>query len=637
MSKNIFLLFILMISNIIYSQEAIDDNRSKIISALENYFFLEREAIHLHLDKTTFLTHEKIWYQGYIINRKTKKPFFTTNVFVVLYDEKGKQVSEKLIYAYNGIFSGVIDLDAKIPSGNYYIQVYTNWMNNFSEDESSIFKINIINPNEGVKNYKKIDEDSLELLLTPEGKNLVNNISNTIGIRVKDCRGNSPENLEAVIQNTKGETLKNIHINAAGFGKFEVNSEDDFDKVIIIYNDKTIVKTLPSKQSLGFGLEVNNFSFEGKTIIKIKTNRTTVDFFKTKKTYLIVHQDSKCFIHDLVLDKNTLEQTISLQNTDLFSGINTLRIVDSDLKEWANRVIYNAPKRETPINIVKNYRKYDKIEFVGYSSTPNTNLSIAVVPTETKSLTENYNILAGIGINPYITESLPNANYYLLEPKRIKNYELDLFLLNQTVSKYDWETIKTIKPATNFSFDIGLTLKGNINKNVKNNSDYKVKIASFKDQIIKSTEINEKGEYVFDNLILTDSTNLDISVLKLPNFENVEGKIGYQLLNRKKPFYKAFKPTFACKESVSEQLTSDFELPKFTTKAIELEEIKIEKKLTYQKAIGNGFLSGYKVDEMMENIDLMSFIERNGFVVVRRFGEATIYSRINNTISSERP
>ncbi|NNT71945.1 hypothetical protein HKT18_06930 [Flavobacterium sp. IMCC34852] len=643
MSKNTFLLFILLIHNIVMSQDAADENSLKITSSLENYFYLEREAIHLHLDKTTFLTNEKVWYQGYIINRKTKKPFFTTNVFVVLYDEKGKQVSEKLIYAYNGIFSGVIDLDAKMTSGNYYIQVYTNWMNNFSENESAIFKINIINPVEGIKNYKKADDTSLELTLTPEGKNFVNGINNTIGIRVKDCRGNTPENLVATIQNSRGETLKSITLNASGFGKFEVNAEDDFENVTVTYKEKVLTKSIPNKQGIGFGLEVNNFSFEAKTIIKIKTNKATLDSFKAKKAYLIIHQDSKHFIYDIVLDKNNLEQSISLQNTDLFSGINTIRIIDSDLKEWANRVVYNMPKKENTISITKNFRKEDKIGFVGYSNTPNTNLSIAVVPTGTKTLSDNYNILAGLGINPYLTEPLSNANYYLLEPKRIKNYELDLFLLNQSVPKYDWENIKASKPSTNFSFDIGLTLKGNINKTVKDKTDYKVKITSFKDQIIKSTEINEKGDYVFENLILTDSTQLSLSLLKLPSFEVIETKISHQLLNRKKPFYHPFKPdlTKVCPEINSEiyaeQSLADYDLPKFTSDVIQLEEIKVEKKLTYQRSIGNGFLRGYKVDEMMENIDLLSFIERNGFTVIRRFGEATIYSRVINTLNAERP
>ena len=637
MFKNIFLIVILLANGLLTAQENPDENKVKMATALEDYFFLEREAIHLHLDKSTFLTNEKIWFQGYVINRKTKKAFFTTNIYVALYDETGNAVMEKLVYAYNGTFSGVIDLDPKWHSGLYYIQVYTNWMNNFSEDESSIFKINIINPQEGIKNYNKIEKESLELTLHPEGGNFINGIKNTVGIRVKDCRNNAPENLEAIIQNTKGETLKTVRLNTAGYGKFEVNPDDDFESVTVTYENKTMTKSLTDKHGIGFGLEVNNFSMDGKTILKIKTNIATLALLKDKKTYVLIHQDGKYLINDLILDKNAPEQTLALQNTDLFSGINTIRIIDSNMKEWANRNFYNAPKKESTVALIKNIRKADKIEFSGYYNTPNTNLSISVLPTDSKSTTENYSIVAGLGINPYLAEPLINANYYLLQPKRITNYELDLCLINQTQLKYSWENIKSTKPAPNFSFDIGLTLKGTISKNIKNKSDHTVKIVSFKDQIIKSTPVNDQGEYEFENLILADSTNLSMSTLKLPNFETVDGKISFQLLNRRKPFYKPFKPSSLCKEPIATEPLANLDLPQFAGKAIELEEVKIEKKLTYQRVIGNGFLTGYKVDESMENIDLLSFIERNGFIVIRQFGEATIYSRINNTFNGQRP
>ena len=117
--KYLFLLSFL-ISSFAFSQNETNEEYSKIAGVLDNYFDLEREAIHLHLDKTTFMNTETIWYQGYIINRKTAKPYFTTNVFVVLYDEKGKQLSDKLVYATNGVFSGKIELNSKLQSGNYY-------------------------------------------------------------------------------------------------------------------------------------------------------------------------------------------------------------------------------------------------------------------------------------------------------------------------------------------------------------------------------------------------------------------------------------------------------------------------------------------------------------------------------------
>jgi len=643
MYKKLFLLFALLTFCLLQSQQNTEDSGEKITTALENYFYLEREAIHLHLDKTSFLTNEKIWYQGYIIDRKTKKPFFTTNVFVVLYDDKGTQISEKLVYAYSGVFSGVIPLDPKMHSGNYYIQVYTNWMNNFSEDESTITKINIINTKEGVKNYKKINEQSLEISLHPEGKSYIKDINNIIGIQVKDCRGNAPENLEALVQNAKGETLKTVKLNAFGYGKFETTSGDDCNKVVVTYKDQTLEKQLPNKDNLGFGLEVNNFTFDSKTIVKIKTNSATVDFFKSKKAYLLIHQDSKHFIYDIEINPNALEQTISLNNVDLFSGVNTLRIIDSDLKQWSERLIYISPKKEAPLSVVKNVRKVDKVNFVAYTPYQNTMVSVNVVPVETKALTENYTILAGIAINPYLAEPLQNANYYLNEPKRSKYYELDLFMLNQAVTKYDWQSIKTTKPSTNFSFDIGMTLKGTINPAIKDKTYHKVKLTSFKDQIMRSADVNEKGEYSFENLILTDSTSLTMSLQKLPNFDIIEGKIPYQLLNRKKTFYKPFKPSLSngCPEIKADDFATSLDFPKFSSKVVQLEEIEIKNetktKLSYQNQLGNSYLIGYKVDEILQYNDLLSFVERNGFTVVRSFGEATIYSRINNSLNAARP
>ena len=80
-TKYLLLFFSFLFSPIVFCQQLTDKNESKIASVLDNYFDLEREAIHLHLDKTTFINNESIWYQGYIINRKTNKPYFTTNVF----------------------------------------------------------------------------------------------------------------------------------------------------------------------------------------------------------------------------------------------------------------------------------------------------------------------------------------------------------------------------------------------------------------------------------------------------------------------------------------------------------------------------------------------------------------------------
>lgn len=638
--KLLFLFITVFNIYLTHSQSNTNDNK-KAIAVLENYFGLEREAIHIHLDKTTFVNNESVWYQGYILNRRNNKPFFTSNVYVLLLDEKGTQLSEKLIYASNGIFSGKVDLGPKLKSGNYYIQVYTNWMNNFSENEATITKINIINPSERQKNYKKVNPESLEIVLNPEGKNLIRDISNTVGIQVKDCQGNSPENLEAIILNSSGESLKTIKLNRLGFGKFDIVPTNENIKVVVKFNDKTIEKSLPSPDLIGISLAVNSFSLENKTAIKIKTNLASYGVLKSKKLSLIIHQDQKFVIYPLELNPSTLEKALVLDNIDFQKGINTIRIVDNDLKQWSERLIYvNSPVKQKS-NILKNHKSKDKIALVGYSGYPNALLSISILPQETKSSNDDNSIISGLTINPYLNEPLAHANYYLSSPSRVKFYELDLALLNQQQLKYNWDLMKITQPTSNYSFDMGISLKGTIDNAIKNKTYHKVKLVSYRDLIMMQSDVTENGEYLFEHLLIGDSAFVNMSLQKLPKFDVVNNLFTPQVLHRKKPFYKPFKTTIpeGCSSAIDDEV-SNFDIPKLSLKTIQLNEVKIENdaktKLVYETKFGNAMLRGFKIDDNYGYRDLLSFLESHSFNVDRTIGQVTIYSR-SGSFTGKRP
>jgi hypothetical protein len=631
-----------LFSAIAFSQNAANENFTKISAVLDNYFDLEREAIHLHVDKTTFLNNETIWYQGYIINRKNSKPYFTTNVFVVLYDEKGKQLSEKLVYAANGVFVGRIELNPKLESGNYYIQAYTNWMNNFNENESTIIKVSVINPSEGIKNYKKVNQESLEIFLHPEGKSLVNGVSNTIGVQLKDCRANAPENLEAHIQNSRGEILNTIKLNRFGFGKFDIIPTTETIKVTVNIADKVLEKVLQKPELIGISIEANTFSIENKTAIKIKTNTPSFDVFQSKKLCLVIHQDERRVVYPFQFESNELEQTLMINNKDLQEGIHTVRVLDSELKQWAERLIYIKQATKNEFNILKNKKNSNKINLVGYSDSPNSTLSISVLPEDTKSNDSNNSIIAGITVNPYLANPLANATYYLNAPSRLKLYELDLVLLNEEKSKYNWDFMKLNAPTSNYSFDVGLGLKGRIEPSIKNKPYHKVKMVAYKDRIMLSSDVNENGKYEFEHLLLTDSALVKLSLEKLPNFEKIQSNLFPQVIGRKKPFNKPILNAIGenCSGAVELEAISDFELPKFNVKIIKLDEVVVKKKesgLTRQKALSNSMLRGYKIDETNNHGSLLNFIEMSGFVVTRNFGDVYITSRQRMSLNSANP
>ena len=631
--RHFFLLVTLLVSSVIFSQPNEETVKSKIGAVLENYFKLDREAIHIHLNKTTFLSEETIWYQGYIVNRKTTKPFYTSNVFVLLFDENGKQLSEKLVFADNGVFSGQIKLDPNLDSGNYYIQVYTNWMNNFTENESTLVKVNIINPDQGIRNTKKIVKETLKIYLNPEGKNLISGVSTTIGIQVKDCNNNTPINLEATIQNSKGEALQTVKLNNFGFGKFFTIPTTEVLKVVVKYEDKIIENNMPSANLIGVAIEASSFMLENKTTIKVKTNKSSFNSLQSRGLNLVIHQDQNYIVQPLNINPNDLEQIIVVNNTDLNPGINTIRIIDNELKQWSERQIYISPIAKNNYDVIKNNQQEDTIKLAAFSNAANNMISISVLPTETKSIDDNNSIIAGLTINPYIKTSLLNSNYYLNDLNRLKYYELDLALLNQESLKYDWEYMKLQPPTADYSFDIGINLKGTMANPLKSKSFHKVKLVSSKEFIMASADVTENGTFEFQNLLLTDSTYVNLSLHKLPNFEYVDAKLAIQIVNRKKPYNKAF--TGLNKENCNSEndtiTTVNLDLPDFKEKIIQLQEVvskNKKKQLRYNKILSNRMLRGHKIDSTNNFSSILNFIEANGFKVDRTIGKINIYTRL---------
>ena len=631
--RHFFLLIFFLVSSAMLSQNNEETVKSKIGVVLENYFKLDREAIHVHVNKSTFLSEETIWYQGYIVTRKTTKPFYTSNVFVLLFDEKGKQLSEKLVFADNGVFSGHIKLDPNMDSGNYYIQVYTNWMNNFTENESTLVKVNIINPDQGTQNTKKIVKETLKVYLNPEGKNLINGVSNTIGIQVKDCNNNTPINLEATVQNSKGEALQTVKLNNFGFGKFYTIPTTEALRVVVKYEDKIIENNLPPANFIGVAIEASSFMLDNKTIIKVKTNKSSFNSLQFRGLNLVIHQDQNYIVEPLNINPNNLEQIIVVNNTDLNPGINTIRIIDNELKQWSERQIYISPIAKNNYDVIKNNQQENTIQLAAFSNSINNIISISVLPGETKSIDDNNSIIAGLTINPYLKTSLLNSNYYLNDVNRLKYYELDLALLNQESLKYDWDYMKLQPPTAHYTFDIGINLKGTVANPLKSKSFHKVKLVSSKEFITASADVTENGAFEFQNLLLTDSTYVNLSLHKQPNFEYVDPKLALQVVDRKKLYNKVFTGLIKknCNSENDTIKIVNLDLPYFKEKAIQLKEVvskNKKKQLTYTNILSNRMLRGHKIDSTNNSSSILNFIEQNGFKVDRTIGKINIYCRL---------
>ncbi|HRN97876.1 MAG TPA: hypothetical protein PLA69_00935, partial [Flavobacterium sp.] len=133
-----------------YQAHAQLNSNAEIELRLKDYFSSTRENIHLHLNKSSYLSGEDIYFKGYVIDKQARLPFGpTVNVYVQLLSADGQVLDNRLYYAENSILEGKLPLPDNLPSGVYYVQTYTNFMNNFTEDESSVYRISVANRQSG--------------------------------------------------------------------------------------------------------------------------------------------------------------------------------------------------------------------------------------------------------------------------------------------------------------------------------------------------------------------------------------------------------------------------------------------------------------------------------------------------------
>jgi hypothetical protein len=606
-----------------------NNTKQQIVQHFENYFALERENMHLHLNKNTYLTNESIWFKGYVYNKKDKLPFFfTTNIYVALYDENGTKIETKLLYANAGCFSGNFVLGEHFKTGKYYIHVYTNWMNNFKEDESGKFELNIINNNDSQFYKEAPDYSKTKISFFPEGGTIIEGTLNTIGIKVADCNGKALPISKVNIVNYKGDTIQKVMLNKYGHGKFQLEGDTNIYKASFKIKGERIEQNLPIALKEGIALEISTYSLKDKTIAKVRTNKKGVEKFKTEALYLVVQQNNKSFIIDVNFSNDALEQTIIIPNTTLFEGLNTCRIIDSNKKQLAERYIFKYPEKTLSADIPFPSRKKSEISFEGTFSIQNTNASISILPENSLAVNLNDNLFASFLINPYFTRKKEHLNYYFTDVSKIKQFELDLLLLNQDDGKYKWENIIGDPPTSKHEFDVGFTIKGTINQTIKDVKKNKVQLNSFAAQINELAAVDDKKEFYFRNLVIADSTTVFLNLITNGQKPTLF-KVYPQILNLNRTFNKSFtveKSNCSVKDSIQ------YDFPGVNSKMVILDEVDIKidkKKLKYKNNLGNGSLTGYKIldDDPSINLDLVDYLSYKGFIVERVQGQYVIYNR----------
>ncbi|HSD13919.1 MAG TPA: hypothetical protein VLB74_04665, partial [Flavobacterium sp.] len=464
----------------------------------------------------------------------------------------------------------------------------------------------------------------------PEGNVFLEGTSNTIAIKITDCNGNGIAIKDGEIINPQGVTITNFSTNELGYGKFEIiqTKNELYKAVFTIYDTKT-EKNLPLPEAKGITFSTNNYTFENKTTLKVKTNANSLAEYKNEPLKFVIQQDDYNSYVPFSFKENSTEQLLALPNENFMNGINAIYLIDKNNKKIAERIIYKPLKFDRNIDLKVLRKQNDSIVLSGTSTVLMGTLSISVLPNETKSLTGNKTMYNSFLLDNQLNGKSADGNILLSNFSKRKHYELDTYLMCQK-SKYNWQTMLTTSPKEKFEFDNGLTIKGTLNVPPKDRES-RVNMSSITSGLNVFSTLNDKNEFYFKNILVSDSTLVHYSLLdKKGNYTEI--KLATQILNNNRTFIKPFKNYLKeCPSVAMENRTANYTFPKIAN-TLQLDSITIETKTKGPKLVNvnrfsNNMSKGFKISDKDSSRDLLQFIAANGYDVTQSGANVIIVGR----------
>lgn len=559
MKKYYLLLLFVIISFNLFCQKKID-------SLYYNYFENTREVPYLHLNKTTFLKGEEIWFKAYVIEQNSNKLHTTTsNLYVSIFDEKGKLKDQQLIRVKDGVGKGNISIDSTFTMDAYYLKASTNWMKNYAEDNSYLQSIRIISSSSKEVKSKSISENEyFEFKLFPEGGHLLASTTNNLGILIKDVQNKGIKVDNGIIKNRKGEVVGEFKTNRFGLGKSSLFfGENDFYIFEAELPNGTILKQqTPKIEKTGIILHT---TYDKDAIkVNIITNSNSLISLNKKKYRVFIHNTRSFKNFYFSFNKESTIYSLNFQKKELSKGVNIITLFNEEDKPVLEKIIFNESEDlYSEINI--NRKKLDKdstLLTISNLSNEKIFLSASFLPSKSKAYNPKNNIKSSILLKPYIKGYIEDPTYYFDKNNKNRLEDLELLFLTQGWSKFSWNLIFNSPPKTEFSFENGINITAHLPKTLKKKQSILIfssdnnlveKIDSTKNShILKNTFIkknsiinfsfnNRKNQYkILPTLSYSQSSLLESFNLKnLENKENIELQIsdfksiskGFEVLN----------------------------------------------------------------------------------------------------------
>jgi len=460
-------IFLVFLTPQIFSQNKVD----QLINKYADYVDAPREIAYAHLNKSVYVEGEMLGFQAYVFDKITKeRSMMTSNLYCTITDNEGSIVKEKLILVQNGIASNVFNIDSTFTKDEYTLKAFTNYMLNFDEQNHFEQKFKVIYADKEEEIKLSLNSSKIDLQLLPEGGHLITDVFNNVAVIAKNEKGEGIPNASVSIVTLNDELISEFKLNEFGIGKtiFKPKMGEGYKLKLHASNYNQQINITDIKPT---GLALSLTEVQGKVIFKISTNDNGLKTFGNRNFNLAIHNGGEINTVPFSLN-NQPEAIVAFETTNLFKGINIFTLFDENNRPILERLYFNyngilngdinpekITKRSDSITVVLNIKDFTKETF--------NNISVSVLPGKTKSYNQHNNIFSSVYIQPYIKGAIENGAAYFKNSDQKTRYNLDLLLMSQGWSSYNWNNIFKGEPLLNHAFERGIDVVATTNNNSK--------------------------------------------------------------------------------------------------------------------------------------------------------------------------
>ena len=449
-------------------------------------------------------------------------------------DSNSKPIADERIFYQIRTANEVILTDnvKTDPNGQLEIEVKTSVLEKKGVDINSLYILSEVETekNQWDRQTFPIPYQKADVQFFPESGHLVAGLPVRVAFKAIGAKGLGVD-MRGVVKDSKGNVVSEFQSEHLGMGVLNITPSEgeSYEAVVELPDGTSLTAALPDVLPQGYVLSIFPQAESDTLVVRILSSDQSFG------SVSLIAQNNGEVLFAGGFDINKSLNTLRLPIQDFPLGITQFTLFNADGKPVNERLVFIEKFDEFTVVPELDKESYGARELVKLSLKgvdSNNNLvrgrfsasvinenDIAVDPESESSIFSE--LLLRSEIKGYIEK----PNYYFTDIDTKKTDHLDILMLTQGYRKFNWDTLLANElapiefPPEELTTKISGRLQTLLGTPVANGN---IILNSFAAQVTLDTITDEKGNFVFDNLLLTDSLSFSVQGLSPKGKDNVE-------------------------------------------------------------------------------------------------------------------